>query len=83
MQPHYVGVRMLHPDKVSWCLQGFAKLDLLAPTTHNECAVATVAFADLAWGGEPLFVPRSQDTNGCSGRSPYNSGPSPPYAVAI
>lgn len=42
-------------------LQGFAKLDLLAPSTQKECAVATICFDDLASGGEPLFVPRSQD----------------------
>ncbi len=39
--------------------QGIAKLDLLAPKTQKECAVATIEYADGARGGEAYFVPRS------------------------
>lgn len=41
-------------------VQGIAKLDLLAPKTQKECAVATIEYTDGARGGEAYFVPRSQ-----------------------
>lgn len=64
-------------------LQGFAKLDLLASQTQTECAVATVEFEDQAWGGEPLFVPRSQDIESCRGRSLHSFWACMPCAAAI
>jgi hypothetical protein len=50
------------------CLQGIAKLDLLAPKTQKECAVATIEYADGARGGEAYFVPRSQDAEQVKGK---------------
>lgn len=49
-------------------LQGIAKLDLLAPKTQKECAVATIEYADGARGGEAYFVPRSQDAEQAKGK---------------
>jgi hypothetical protein len=48
-------------------VQGIAKLDLLAPKTQKECAVATIEYADGARGGEAFFVPRSQDPSQLKG----------------
>lgn len=50
-------------------LQGIAKLDLLAPKTQKECAVATIEYEEGGRGGEAYFVPRSQDPEQCDGRS--------------
>ena len=47
--------------------QGIAKLDLLAPKTQKECAVATIEYADGGRGGEAYFVPRHQDPEKCDG----------------
>lgn len=41
-------------------VQGIAKLDLLAPSSQKECAMATIEYADGARGGEAYFVPRSE-----------------------
>lgn len=45
--------------------QGVAKLDLLAPKTQKECAVATIEYADGGRGGEAYFVPRQEAKGEC------------------
>jgi hypothetical protein len=58
---------MLTPNPNLNTPQGIAKLDLSAPRSQKECAVATIEYADGGRGGEAFFVPRSQDPQQCKG----------------